>query len=167
MSFLKRFEVWLLVILSLGAAVWVFTREDKNDGNPKAILSGEASQEASIKINRTSLERDYSNARLDIELRYRNASPRPLILQAPDVRLLTGDGKEVPPFILPTEKVPQIPAQTAQDVRLRYWLEKGHLESALTLEIRGEKVEVKTTEPLDIESLENRTAKSWQGAIKK
>jgi hypothetical protein len=167
MSFFKRFEVWLLIVLSLGATVWVFTTDSDPGsaiGDPQPI-SSIAGIEPVLKIHRCTLERDFGNARLDLELRYQNASPRPLSLQPPDVRLLTADGKEVPPFILATEKSPQIPAQTAQDVRLRYWLEKSHLQGALTLEIRGEKAEVKSAAPVDLDGLENGKSKTWTGAI--
>ncbi|MEN3944104.1 hypothetical protein WJU23_22570 [Prosthecobacter sp. SYSU 5D2] len=167
MSFFKRFEVWLLILLSLGATIWVFTTDSgpgNDDGDPQPISSSTSSDPV-LKIHRSTLERDFGNARLDLELRYQNASPRPLSLQPPDVRLLTAEGKEVPPFMLATEKPPQIPAQTAQDVRLRYWLEKSHLQGALTLEIRGEKAEVKTAAPLDLESLENGKPKTWTRAI--
>jgi len=165
MSFLKRFEVWLLIVLSLGAAIWVFTTDsDPGLGEPEPIAT-DAAPEAALKIHRCTLERDYGNARLDIELRYRNTSPRPLSLQPPDVRLLTADGKEVPPFILPVEKPPQIAAQTAQDVRLRYWLDKSHLQGPLTLEIRGEKAEVKSAAPVDLDKLENGKPKTWTGPM--
>lgn len=166
MSFLKRFEVWLLIVLSLGAAVWVLTMDKADDGNPEPISAEASADVPAIKIHRCTLERDYGNARLDIELRYRNASPRPLFLLPPDVRLLTADGKEVPPFMLATEKAAQIPAQTAQDIRLRYWLEKTHLQGALTLEIRGEKVAVKSAAALDLESLEQKKPKTWTGEIR-
>ncbi|MDZ4288970.1 MAG: hypothetical protein U0984_13470, partial [Prosthecobacter sp.] len=127
MKFLQRFEVWLLLLLAAGAAVWVLNSRPSADGNAEPIEESAPLQPA-ITIHRTTLERDYGNARLDIELRYRNASPRTFILQPPDVRLLSADGKEVPPFILPVEKPPQIGPATAQDVRLRYWLEKKHLQ---------------------------------------
>ena len=167
MSFFKRFEVWLLILLSLGATIWVFTTDSDSGsatGNPQPISSSTPSDPI-LKIHRCILERDFGNARLDLELRYQNASPRPLSLQPPDVRLLTADGQEVPPFMLATEKPPQIPAQTAQDMRLRYWLEKAHLQGTLTLEIRGEKAEVKTAAPLDLDTLENGKPKTWTGAI--
>ncbi|HEY1081094.1 MAG TPA: hypothetical protein VGE29_02470 [Prosthecobacter sp.] len=166
MSFLKRFEVWLLILLCIGAGAWVFITDREQDGNPESLDPAAAvSTEPAVKILRCTLERDYGNARLDIELRYRNASPRPLILQPPDVRLLTADGKEVPPFVLAVEKFPQIAAQTAQDVRLRYWLDKTQLQGGLTLDIRGATAPVKTQAPLDLESLENRKPKTWFGPL--
>ena len=165
MSFLKRIEVWVLLILGGGAAIWVLTDKPVIEGDPQPIESTETSA-AALVVHRCTLERDFGNARLDIELRYRNASPRPLILQPPDVKLLTGAGKEVPPFILPVEKPPQIAAQTSQNVRLRYWLDKQHLQGALSLDIRGSTAEVKTAPPMDLEKLENRKPKTWPGSIR-
>lgn len=165
MSFLKRFEVWLLILLSLGVTLWVFTTEEASEGNPEPLAAEVTTTEPGLKIHRCTLERDYGNARLDIELRYRNTSPRPFSFQPPDVRLVTAEGKEVPLFTLATEKPPQVPAQTAQDVRIRYWLEKAHLQGALTLEVRGEKAEVKKPAPLDLEKLENGKSKTWIGAV--
>jgi hypothetical protein len=167
MSFLKRFEVWVLLILGGGAAVWVLMDKPVVEGDPQPIEAGEIpGTDPALVIHRCTLERDFGNARLDIELRYRNASPRPLILQPPDVKLTTGDGKEVPPYILPVEKPPQIAAQTTQSVRLRYWLEASHLNSSLTLDVRGAKAEVKSDTPLDLTKLESKKSKLWQGSIR-
>lgn len=164
MSFLKRIEVCVLLILGVGAAIWVLTDKPVIEGDPQSIES--TSGDPALVIHRCTLERDFGNARLDIELRYRNASPRPLILQPPDVKLLTGDGKEVPLYILPVEKPPQIAAQTTQSVRLRYWLEASHLNSSLTLDVRGTKAEVKSDAPLDLSKLESRKPKLWKGTIR-
>lgn len=166
MGFFKRVEVWLLLVLGGGAAAWVLMQKpaDVEDaGQP--IQAGDTSTEAALVVHRCTLERDYGNARLDLELRYRNTSERPLVLQPPDVKLLTGDGKEVPPFILPVERPPQIAAQTAQDVRVRYWLDKKHLQGTLTLEIRGTSVKVKGDGVLDLEKLENGKEQTWNGAM--
>lgn len=164
MSFLKRIEVWVLLIIGGGAAIWVLTDKPAIEGDPQPVES--TSSDPALMIHRCTLERDFGNARLDIELRYRNASPRPLILQPPDVKLTTGDGKEVPPYILPVEKPPQIAAQTTQSVRLRYWLEASHLNSSLTLDVRGAKAEVKSATPLDLSKLESKKPKLWQGTIR-
>ncbi len=167
MAFLKRIEVWVLLLIGGGAALWVLNDQPELEGDPEAIEATEAAApESALTIHRCTLERDYGNARLDIELRYRNASPRPLVLQPPDVKLLTAEGKEVPPFILPVESPPQIAANTAQSVRLRFWLEQAHLNGALTLEVRGSQAEVKPAAALDLTKLENKKAKSWQGSIR-
>ncbi len=164
MSFLKRIEVWVLLLLGGGAAVWVLMDKPVIEGDPQPVES--TSTDPALVIHRCTLERDYGNARLDIELRYRNASPRPLVLQPPDVKLMTGDGREVPPFILPVEKPPQIAAQTTQSVRLRYWLESAHLSGPLTLEVRGERAEVKSASALDLAKIENKKPRTWQGMIR-
>lgn len=163
MSFLKRIEVWVLLLIGGGAAIWVLTDKPSVEGDLESAES--TSTEPALVIHRCTLERDYGNARLDIELRYRNASPRPFLLQPPDVKLMTGHGKEVPPFILPMERPPQIAAETTQSVRLRYWLESDHLHGQLMLELRGEKAEVKSSTALDLTKIENAKPRSWQGAI--
>jgi len=166
MAFLKRFEVWVLILLAAGAGLWVTLIQPVQEGDPIPLVNEErASEEPALVIHRCTLERDYGNARLDIELRYRNSSPRPLVLQTPDVRLLTRDGREVPPFILPVEKPPQIAPRTAQSVRLRYWLEAAHLKGGLSLDIRGSRADVKSDAALDLERLENRRPRTWQGVI--
>jgi hypothetical protein len=166
MSLLKRFEVWVLILLAAGAGLWVALDQPAPEGDPRPVTEEEqAAEEPALVIHRCSLERDYGNARLDIELRYRNSSPRPLVLQPPDVKLLTHDGREVPPFILPVEKPPQIAPRTAQSVRLRYWLEAAHLKGGLSLDIRGGKADVKSNTALDLEKLENHKPRTWQGLI--
>jgi hypothetical protein len=77
------------------------------------------------------------------------------------VRLLTSEGKEVPPFILPAERPPRVTENASGDLRLRFWLEKEHLASGLRLEVRGQSVEVKAKEPFDLEKLENDQPKVW------
>ncbi len=161
MRIFQRFEVWLLLIVG-GIAIWwsfepVQTPAETGPGS-------EMSADAALQLRRSTLERDFGNARLDLEVRYKNSSPRPLSMQAPDVRLVNGAGKDVPPFILPVERPPSIGAQTTGDVRLRFWLEKADLAGPLTLEIRGQKLEVKNGTALDLEKLENAKPKVWTSA---
>lgn len=164
MQLLKRFEVWLLLVLGAGAALWVLTDKPSLEGDALPLDVSETVP--TVVIHRCILERDYGNARLDLELRYQNASPRPQILQPPDVKLITSDGKEVPPFILASEKPPEISAQTSKNVRLRYWLDETHLKGALSLDIRGTKAEVKSAAPFDLKQLENQKPKTWTGSIR-
>ncbi|HCN79372.1 MAG TPA: hypothetical protein DIT13_19595 [Verrucomicrobiales bacterium] len=164
MSFFKRAEVLTLLALGAGAAVWVLA-PDGGDGGEDEGQSPVSEPVSELQILRCTLERDFGNARLDVEVRHRNSSPRPLILAPPDVRLLTEDGVEIPPFILPAERPPQIAARSTQEARLRYWLEAGHLEGELILDIRGLKAWVKSPVPLDLRDLENRKPRTWQGRI--
>lgn len=166
MPFFKRLEVWLLLAIGLAATLWVLLPEPTGDDT--AVADPAAAQvpaEPALRVLRCTLERDFGNARLDIELRYANPAPRPLLLAAPDVRLLTAEGGEVPLFILPATPVPQIAARATGDANLRFWLEKKHLAGPLTLDIRGARATVKGPAPLDLDTLENRKPRTWPGAI--
>lgn len=160
MRIFQRFEVWLLLLVAAVAIGWSFLGgEPAPDGVSLAPLV----EDAALQVRRATLERDVGNARLDLEIRYKNTSPRPLFLQPPDVRLLNAAGKEVPVFILPTERPASVEAQTTGDVRLRFWLEKPDLAGELSLEIRDQKVPVKDSTPLDLEKLPDRKPKAWSG----
>ncbi len=160
MRLFQRFEVWLLLIAGGIAVGWSFKADAPPDSDGSVPV---ASTDAPLQLRRCTLERDYGNARLDLEIRYRNAGPRPLFMQPPDVRLLDAAGKEVPPFILPAERPVSVEAQATSDLRLRFWLEQTDLQGPLTLEVRGEKLEVKNATPLDLEKLENKKPKVWTG----
>ncbi len=161
MRIFQRFEVWLLLIAGGIAVWWSFPTEGRPDLDaPVAELNADVP----LQLRRCTLERDFGNARLDLEVRYKNTSPRPLSMQPPDVRLINAAGKDVPPFILPVERPPTVEAQTTADLRLRFWLEKADLQGALTLEIRGQKLEVKNSTPVDLEKLENAKPKVWTSA---
>jgi len=163
MRFFSRPEVWFLILAS-GVAAWWALREPEPYATDAAEIAATTAEDAPLRIQRCTLTRDFGNARLDIEFRFRNTAPRPLFMQPPDVRLLTGDGKEVPPFILPTERPPMVPEKASTDLRLRYWLDKEHLAGALRLDVRGQSVEVKSATPLDLEKLENDKPRVWTNA---
>lgn len=161
MRIFQRFEVWLLLIAGGIAIWWSFEPAPKlSETEPGAEISADSP----LQLRHCTLVRDFGNARLDLEVRYKNTSPRPLSMQAPDVRLVNGAGKDVPPFILPVERPPSIDAQATGDIRLRFWLEKSDLAGPLTLEIRGQKLEVKNSTPLDLEKLENAKPRVWTNA---
>ena len=160
MRLLSRPEVWLLILAS-GVAAWWALREPVPYAPDAAEIASTTALDATLRIHRCTLTRDFGNARLDIEFHYRNASPRPLFMQPPDVRLLTTAGKEVPVFILPSERPPRIAEGASSDLRLRFWLEKEHLRAGLRLDIRDQSVEVKAETPLDLESLPNAEPVTW------
>ena len=161
MRVFQRFEVWLLLIACVVAVWWSFEPAQSPSGDtPEAEMNADSP----LQLRRCTLERDFGNARLDLEVRYKNASPRPLSMQPPDVRLINAAGKDVPPFILPVERPPTVEAQTTADIRLRFWLEKTDLIGALTLDIRGQRLEVKSATPLDLEKLENKKPRVWTSA---
>ena len=161
MRIFQRFEVWLLLIAG-GIAIWWSFSSAPNPA--ETCPETELTTASPLQLRRCTLERDFGNARLDLEVRYKNTSPRPLSMQPPDVRLLNAAGKDVPLFILPVERPPSIESQTTGDVRLRFWLEKTDLAGPLTLEIRSQKLEVKNSTPLDLEKLDNARPRVWTTA---
>lgn len=169
MNLFKRVELWVLLAIVLGGLVWVFTsgpaeqEEDAGGTTPPrkkgAIVQGDPDQP--LLVHRSVLERDYGNARLDIEVRIQNTGKEKLVLQPPQVRLLTGSGREIPGFFLPFEPQPEIAPGTTQDVQLRYWLEKKDLQEALTLEVNGLRAKVKGTQAFDLETLKSKESRTF------
>lgn len=159
MKWYQRIELWFLAAVVAGVLFFVL-----GPGSPDAAASKdekEHSTEAATVVHRRTLERDHGNARLDLDLSHTNTSTARLPMQPPGVRLMTGAGREVPPFFLPFSPPPEIAAGARQEVRLRYWLEKADLSGALTLEIEGRKIAVKSAAPFDLESLENKKPRSF------
>lgn len=169
MNLFKRIEVIILLVLAAGGAIWVLSNSRSADDEPgadSAVSNGTAHDEepGANKLHRCTVERDYGNARLDIEVRFGNRSTKKLVMQPPQVKLITDAGREVPPFFLPFDPVPEIPAGTTQDVRLRYWLEKADLKSGLKLVIGDERIDVKSATAFDLEKLKNKEPKVFPDA---
>jgi hypothetical protein len=160
MRLFSRPEVWFLVLASAIAAWWAL-REPEPYAADASEAAASMGEDAVLRIQRCTLTRDFGNARLDIEFRFRNTAPRPLFMQPPDVRLLSSDGREVPPFILPAERPPRVAEKASADLRLRFWLEKEHLGAGLRLDVRGHSAEVKSQAPFDLEKLKNDVPKVW------
>lgn len=168
MNLFKRVELWVLLAVVLGGMVWVFTsgpaeEDDAGEDSPPrktgTVVKGDPAKP--LQVHRSVLERDYGNARLDIDVRIQNLGKDKLVLQTPQVRLLTGSGREIPGFFLPFEPQPEIAPGTTQDVQLRYWLEKKDLQEALTLEVSGNQAKVKGAGAFDLESLKSKEAKTF------
>ncbi len=123
--------------------------------------TGTAAKDAPLQIHRCILTRDFGNAQLDIEAHVRNDSAETLTLQPPDARLLTAKGREVPGFFLPFQQQPQVPAKSAEDMQLRYWLDSADLNDALKLDVKGQTVEVKSAKTFDLNSMKNSDKKTF------
>lgn len=153
MNLFNRLEVWLLLILAAGATLFVVWPKSDN----KSLINDvqPARPESKLSLLGCKIERDFGNARLDLEVRLTNRHARKLMLVAPAVRLLNAQGKNVPDFILPAEHPPEVPPNAEATVILRYWLEQNDLNGKLTLEADGASVEVKSEKPLDLAQLKN------------
>lgn len=166
MNFLKRIELWILLLLVIGGIAYVFTSRpgEEDDVTPanSPSLTVKNSEEP-LQLRRSSLKRDYQNARLDLTVRVRNDSATPLPMQSPKVKLLTGKGREVPSFFLPFEKQPEVAAKSTEEVQLRYWLEASDLQGGLSLDVEGKILLIKSAKPLDINTLKNAEEKVLAG----
>jgi hypothetical protein len=134
----KRIEVIILLVLAAGGAIWVLSNSgspDEEAGWDSAVSSGPANDDV--------------------------GGPKKLVMRPPQVRLLTDAGREVAPFFLPFDPVPEIPAGSTQDVRLRYWLEKVDLQGGLKLVIGDERIEVKSAAAFDLEKLKNKEPRTF------
>ncbi len=177
MIFLKRIELWILLALIGGAVALVISTGGNNpadepdrDGPPESA----STPEAPFAIEASHLKRDYGNAILEIRLSYRNDTDAAIELSSPTARLLAGPdpvaprgAEEVSAFFLAFAPPPSIPAGETSTVVLKYWLEKPHLQDALWLRIQDDILPVKSSEPLDFESIPDQesrifTAPEWR-----
>ncbi len=167
MKFYQRIEVWVLLLLTAAAIVFVLQPGAEPEGWEESHPAAGSGQEREITLSLrgATLERDYGNARLDLDVRVVNKSPHPVLLTPPRARLLAGaeGGREVPPFFLPAEQPPEVGAGGTSEVQLRYWLEAADLQGPLWLEVDEERLEVKSAAPFELESLENRKAVTLLG----
>lgn len=160
MSFLKRLEVWFLLILAAALGAFVLVQSTVSDPDEPLITDTvPAKVDGKPALLGLTIERDHGNARLDIDVRLTNPNARRLLLVPPDVRLLNAKGAEVPAFILPVEPPPELPPSTEATAKLRFWLEQEDLAGKLTLELVGTTLEVKPDKAFDLETLKNAEPK--------
>ena len=160
MSFLKRLEVWLLLILAAALGAFVLVQSTVSDPDEPLITDTvPAKVDGKPALLGLTIERDHGNARLDIDVRLTNPNARRLLLVPPAVRLLNAKGTEVPAFILPVEPPPELPPSTEATAKLRFWLEQEDLAGKLTLELVGTTLEVKPDKAFDLETLKNAEPK--------
>lgn len=168
MQWTRRIEVWLLLLAVVALAAWaLWPGAEPGEGARLAEEETAAAAEGPrFDIRSIELERDYGNARLDIEVMFENRRPSALTMQPPEVRLLAGDdpdADEVPDFFLAIEPRPQIAGGGTQQVQLRYWLEAEHLHGPLVLHIGDHQRTIKTAEPVELDSFENRSRQRVRG----
>ena len=160
MNLLKRVEIWILLAVVVALLVWALRGGPPEEELDEPAVAMQSSDARPLVLHRSSLERDYGNARLEIDLRVKNDSAQKLVMQAPAVKLLA-QNREIPGFYLAFEPAPEVAPNATQDVQLRYWLEAGDLKGPLTLEVNGQKVEIKGAQPFDLESLKSTEKKTF------
>jgi hypothetical protein len=155
MPFLKRIEVWVLLVVGVGLSWWALKPAAAPPTRWEAAAGEAADQPPQrLTLRGAQIERDYGNARLDLTLAVRNDGIHPLRLSAPKLRLLAGE-REVPAFFLPADRLPEVAPQSASEVQLRYWLEAADLQGPLVLDLEGEQTPVKSATPYPLDPLKN------------
>lgn len=163
MSIFKRVEVWILAVLLVGGAVFVLLSSRK-DGAEGDLGGGGLDGGGRLTLVEAILERDYGNARLDLTVELDNRGRGPVPSGSPDTRLLTGSGDEVDPFFLAGDFPPDFEGGRRSRVTLKFWLKPEHFGGALTLDVRGDTLAIKSAEPFDLEALENGSPRTLGGA---
>ena len=157
MSLLKRVELWVLLAIAVIGVFFAFHSKHGADDQTTGDSTGNVtSSDAPLVFYRCILKRDYGSALLDLELKVRNDDEQKLVMQSPAVKLVAGKSREVPGFYLAFEPPPEIPAKTTQDVKVRYWLTAEDLRGTLTFEVKGQKLQVKSEKPFDLNSVPNQ-----------
>ena len=163
MSLLKRVELWVLLAIAVAGIIFAFrSKHHEDDQGAGESTAGTTVNDAPLVLHRCVLKRDYGTARLDIELKVRNDDTKKLIMQSPDVKLITGKGRETPGFYLAFEPPPEIPANSTQDVKVRYWLTAEDLQGTLTFDVKGQKLQVKGGTVFDLNSVPNLEEKVFK-----
>ena len=153
----RRIELWLLLAVIVAGLIFVFASRQRDDepAGSGGSTGTASSDDAPLKLHRCILKRDDGTARLDIELRLQNTAAEKLVLQSPDARLLSATGREIPGFYLPFDPLPEVAANSTQDVLIRFWLGAADLQGALRFEVKGRSIEVKSSKAFDLKTLKN------------
>ncbi|MDB4673572.1 hypothetical protein OAF27_02045 [Verrucomicrobiales bacterium] len=150
MSFLRRPEIWILVVIATIAAYFAL-RAPETGSSPPTQPDGSP---AKLIVTGLTLTRDHGNARLDIAFNYDNRGGTEITLAPPAVVMSAGE-ESVLPFFLVGDFPDPLPADRRTAGTAKYWLEPEHFARPITFEINGESVALKSSEPFDIKSLEN------------
>lgn len=151
MPFVKRFEVWVLLLLSLAGIAWVFWSEREKglaehsepDTAPGAAESSNANRPP-IQIKSRRISREAEHLVLTIEVgRAETAKGGPVAFSEDDARLITESGESLPEFFLAFDPPPVRELNDNDRATLRYWFPKERAAGALWLEIGGERLPVK------------------------
>lgn len=165
MAIWKRPEVWILLLITLGALAYILFTQANKKPDFEAPLSSD-SEEKNLVVNHLKLSRDYGNARLDLSITLKNTTTKPITFLAPDTQLLRPDKSAVDPFILAFAQPEHLPPGKSDDRTLSYWLEEKDLANSLILKIEDQTVTIKSSAPFDLTTIENQstthfTSENW------
>ena len=157
MAIFKRFEVWLLLVLSIagvGYVLWSENQPDPDEGTDPIAPDPEKTEDKKrFKIREVRTVAEGANQVIEVELLGRNDTDQPEELILSEIRLLAkyeGDEEEseLPSFFLPFDPPPTLAPKSESIVILKYWLESktGMPNPLLRLEIDSESLKVRLPE---------------------
>jgi hypothetical protein len=150
----KRADFWILLAL-VGGLVGYFVFSGK------PVVPGGVNHRFSVK--EIALRRDYGNFLASFRIDYDNREGKTFD-PALEAKLLAGGERAIPGYFLATDARVPVEGGKKSELTLKYWLEAADLGGSLVLEIRGERLEVKTAVPFDGETaVENQGTKAIDG----
>lgn len=153
MAFLKRPEVWVLLLLSLAGIGYVLWSDRAHDAaldgptSESSETSGESA--APVPSKRFSLPRrwvareDDAHLVVTVRLSLSQTIPETLTADEETVRLVTSDGASVPRLFLPFDPPPRLGGSENSAIDLRFWLPESQLSEGLWLEWGPDRLPVK------------------------
>lgn len=167
MALLKRFELWLLLILIGGGLFYVFNIENAGDEQGRAPITtndpdgpDKPEPPPRFTLQKTTITRDGDHFLAEITIRCRNEKEQALKLIPPGTRLMAAGGQEIPTFFLPFQPVIQVPKSSEADVTLRYWLNSDDINGPVSLLIESDTIPIKNGD-FEIESLPDKQSRSY------
>ena len=153
MAFLKRPEVWILLLLSaagIGYVLWSDGKRDDRESaeDPPIATPAEGPEETTSRflIGERRVAREGDHLILSLRVIHSpeiEGGGEPLPASEDEVQLRSGDGTSVRRFFLPFDPPPSLESRPGAHVDLRFWIPLAQADSDLWLEWKGERLAVK------------------------
>lgn len=151
----KRADFWLLLLLVGGVGAYLAFQ-----GKP--VVPGRDATRFSVE--EMTLKRDYGNFLATFRVEYDNREGETFD-PVTGAKLLAEGERAIPGYFVATDIRTPVPAGDQAELTLKYWLEASDLSGPLTLEIQGERLEVKSATPFDGKaSVENQATRSFDSS---
>jgi hypothetical protein len=158
MAFFKRIEVWLLLGLSVVGVGWVLWSEQSRELSEKRDPPTKTSDQETAggqppKFEITGRRLSREGEHLVLSLRVKRATDsaeqtkEDLNITDANTRLVSDEGQSVQRFFLPFDPEPILESHSGAEVTLRYWFPVAESIGNLWLEIDGERLPVKSSNP--------------------
>lgn len=168
MAMLKRFEIWLLLILIGGGLFYVFNIQTPDNEFGREPIPPEPDQIAKpeplprFSLNKTTITRDGDHFIAEIEILIRNDQNQSAEQNPPNIRLWAAGGNEVPEFFLPFQAPVNTRKPGESQSTFRFWLSQDDINGPVSLQIDNDTIPVKTGE-FKADILPDKQSRSFTG----